>query len=106
MVKNSHHRNSYVKKKVERWDMFAKAEPASLLLLKITLVVFNYVDFTNAFWITMALGSIISCIWWVWTITTIRLVKTTLQSAEDSLLDVRSDVNELVKDVKDFQNRP
>ena len=97
-------RQSYVRKKVQRWDMFARFIPLSLLLLNIFLVTFNYVDFQDAFWITMALASLISCVWWVWTITTIRLVNQTLKSAEDSLLEVKGEVKDVIKDVKKFQN--
>ena len=104
--KNDRHKNNYVKSKVARWDMFARFIPISLLCLNIFLVTFNYVDFENAFWITMALASVISCVWWVWTITTIRLVRTTLKSAEDSLLEVKTEVKDVIEDVKDFRQRP
>jgi len=103
--KTSRHQQNYVKNKVRRWDMFAKFVPASLLLLNAFLITFNYVDFHNAFWITLILASAISCIWWIWTITTIRLVKNTLAHAENSLLDVSNDLKEIVKDVKDFQQK-
>lgn len=106
MVKSSHHKNSYVRKKVQRWDMFAKAVPTLILLLNFVLVVFNYVDFHNAFWLTLILVSTISCVWWIWTVTTVRLVKKTLNDAENSLLDVKQDITEIVKDVKEFQDRP
>lgn len=86
--------------------MFARFIPISLLCLNIFLVTFNYVDFQNAFWITMALASVISCVWWVWTITTIRLVNNTLKSAEDSLLEVKDEVKDVIEDVKDFRQRP
>ena len=99
-------RQSYVRKKVQRWDMFAKAVPVLILLLNFVLVVFNYVDFHNAFWLTLILVSTISCVWWIWTVITVRLVKKTLNDAENSLLDVKQDITEIVKDVKEFQDRP
>ena len=99
-------RQSYVRKKVQRWDMFAKAVPVLILLLNFVLVVFNYVDFHNAFWLTLIVVSTISCVWWIWTVITVRLVKKTLNDAENSLLDVKQDITEIVKDVKEFQDRP
>ena len=98
-------RQSYVRKKVQRWDMFAKLIPAVILLLNFVLVVFNYVDFHNAFWLTLTVVSTISCVWWIWTVITVRLVKKTLNDAENSLLDVKQDITEIVKDVKNFQDR-
>ena len=103
MVKTNHHKTSYVKKKVARWDMFAKGVPALILLLNFVLVGFNYVDFHNAFWITLILVSTISCVWWIWTVITVQLVHKTLSEAENSLLEVKNDITEIVKDVKDFQ---
>lgn len=103
MVKIKHHKNNYVKKKVARWDMFAKGVPAIILLLNFVLVVFNYVDFHNAFWITLIVVSTISCVWWIWTVITVQLVHKTLNDAENSLLEVKNDITEIVKDVKDFQ---
>lgn len=103
MVKVKHHKSSYVKKKVARWDMFAKGVPAIILLLNFVLVVFNYVDFHNAFWITLIVVSTISCVWWIWTVITVQLVHKTLNDAENSLLEVKNDITEIVKDVKDFQ---
>ena len=103
---HNRHRQSYVRKKVQRWDMFAKAIPVLILMLNFVLVVFNYVDFHNAFWITLILVSSISCVWWIWTVITVRLVQKTLNDAENSLLDVKQDITEIVKDVKDFQDRP
>ena len=90
---------------MQRWDMFAKAVPTLILLLNFVLVVFNYVDFHNAFWLTLILVSTISCVWWIWTVITVRLVKKTLNDAENSLLDVKQDITEIVKDVKEFQDR-
>ena len=90
---------------MQRWDMFAKAVPTLILLLNFVLVVFNYVDFHNAFWLTLILVSTISCVWWIWTVITVRLVKKTLNDAENSLLDVKQDITEIVKDVKNFQDR-
>ena len=98
-------RQSYVRKKVQRWDMFAKGVPALILLLNFVLVGFNYVDFHNAFWITLIIVSSISCVWWVWTVVTVQLVHKTLHDAETSLLDVKQDITEIVKDVKNFQDR-
>lgn len=103
---DNRHRQSYVRKKVQRWDMFAKAVPALILLLNFVLVGFNYVDFHNAFWTTLIIVSSISCVWWIWTVITVRLVQKTLNDAETSLLDVKQDITEIVKDVKDFQDRP
>lgn len=103
MVKIKHHKNNYVQKKVARWDMFAKGVPAIILLLNFVLVVFNYVDFHNAFWITLIVVSTISCVWWIWTVITVQLVHKTLNDAENSLLEVKNDITEIVKDVKDFQ---
>tara|TARA_B100000780_G_C21030827_1_gene413319 strand:- start:670 stop:993 length:324 start_codon:yes stop_codon:yes gene_type:complete len=97
---------SYVRKKVARWDMFAKAVPAAIITLNFILLVFNYVDFHNAFWLTLILVSSISCVWWAWTVITVRMVNNTLTQAEDSLLDVKKDIKEIVRDVKEFQTKP
>lgn len=99
-------RQSYVRKKVQRWDMFAKAVPAVILLLNFILVFFNYVDFHNAFWITLILVSSISCAWWIWTVMTVNLVYKTLRDTEDNLLEVKRDIKDVVKDVKGFRDRP
>ncbi len=99
------HRQNYVKKKIARWDMFAKIVPASILLLNLILLTFNYVDFHNAFWATLVLVSTLSCVWWVWTVATVKLVNKTLSQAENSLLDVKNDLKDIVKDVKNFQDR-
>lgn len=99
-------RQSYVRKKVQRWDMFAKAVPTLILLLNFVLVGFNYIDFHNAFWITLILVSSISCVWWIWTVITVQLVHKTLNDAENSLLEVKQDIKEVVDDVKGFRNRP
>ena len=100
------HRQSYVRKKVQRWDMFAKGVPAIILLLNFILVGFNYIDFHNAFWTTLIIVSSISCAWWIWTVITVRLVQKTLNDAENSLLEVKQDIKEVVDDVKGFRDQP
>lgn len=105
MADNNRRRQSYVRKEVQRWDMFAKAVPVLILILNFILVGFNYIDFHNAFWTTLIIVSSISCVWWIWTVITVRLVKKTLNDAETSLLDVKQDITEIVKDVKNFQDR-
>lgn len=105
MANNNRRRQSYVRKEVQRWDMFAKAVPVLILILNFILVGFNYIDFHNAFWTTLIIVSSISCVWWIWTVITVRLVKKTLNDAETSLLDVKQDITEIVKDVKNFQDR-
>ena len=99
-------RQSYVRKKVQRWDMFAKAIPILILLLNFVLVFFNYIDMQNAFWITLILVSSISCAWWIWTVLTVNLVYKTLRDTEDNLLEVKRDIKDVVKDVKGFRDHP
>ena len=103
---HNRHRQSYVRKKVQRWDMFAKGVPAIILLLNFILVGFNYIDFHNAFWTTLIIVSSISCVWWIWTVITVRLVQKTLNDAENSLLEVKQDIKEVVDDVKGFRDQP
>ena len=93
----------YVKKAVARWDMFAKGVPAVILLLNFTLVFFNYVDIHNAFWITLILVSSISCVWWIWTVITVNLVSKTLNDAENNLSEVKTDIKEIVKEVRGYR---
>ena len=99
-------RQNYVKNKVKRWDMFAKAIPIVILLLNFVLVFFNYIDMHNTFWITLILVSSISCAWWIWTVMTVKLVYKTLKDTEDNLLDVKHDIKEVVEDVKGFRDQP
>lgn len=106
MADNHRRRQSYVRKKVQRWDMFAKAVPVLILILNFILVGFNYIDFHNAFWTTLVIVSSISCVWWIWTVITVKLVQKTLNDAENSLLEVKQDIKEVVKDVKGFRNQP
>ena len=106
MADNHSRRQSYVRKKVQRWDMFAKAVPVLILILNFILVGFNYIDFHNAFWTTLVIVSSISCVWWIWTVITVKLVQKTLNDAENSLLEVKQDIKEVVKDVKGFRNQP
>ncbi len=106
MADNNRRRQSYVRKKVQRWDMFAKAVPILILILNFILVGFNYIDFHNAFWTTLVIVSSISCVWWIWTVITVKLVQKTLNDAENSLLEVKQDIKEVVKDVKGFRDQP
>ena len=64
------------------------------------------IDFHNAFWTTLIIVSSISCAWWIWTVITVRLVQKTLNDAENSLLEVKQDIKEVVDDVKGFRDQP
>ena len=92
-----------IERQVDRWDLYARLVPTIFLIIALSLVACDVIDFETAFWVGLGLFACTAVTWWFWTIFTIRLLVRTLHRASKNLGEVREEFKEIAKEVQDMK---
>jgi hypothetical protein len=77
---------------VRRWILYAFITPPAFLLLGVTLLVTNIINFGLIFWIGISILAVTSFIWWVWALYSIYKLTVYLRNAHNG---INTAINEL-----------
>lgn len=94
-----------ISKQIKRWELLAKIIPIFYILIIGISLWHDWIAPKTAIYVSFGLFSAVSVIWWFWAINCIHILVQRLLAASTSLSEVKSDLNDIRKDIGDRYKR-
>lgn len=86
---------SKIPDQVRRWIVYATVTPPAFLLLGVTLLVTNVIDFGLIFWIGSSILGASAFIWWLWVLYSIYKLTVYLRNAHNGINTAIKELEEI-----------